>query len=184
MKVIHKAGILAASLLAAATLLSSPGLSAQEYRYDTDFVQSHTFKVSGKTKAMKGHIVFDGKDQLAMIYSQPEGEFFIIDGPFVRMDLHGRQAELNSDKIPQVKIQRSTLLNCLTGNWEKAAAENNAKATVTEKGGFRTVSIVAEKVVTRGGYKSVTLTYRISDGLLTKMVLEEIAGIEDTYELL
>ncbi len=176
--------IISAAILAFfSSLLGCPTLSAQKYMYDAEFTQVHTLKVSGRTKEMKGHILYDGKDQLSMIYSQPQGEFFIIDGPFVRMDLHGRQAELSADKLPQVKLQRATLLNCLSGNWEQAALDNNAVASVSEKGGLRTVSIVAEKVVARGGYKSVVLTYRLSDGILTRMVLEEITGIEDTYEI-
>ena len=167
-------------LLAGALLLS---LAASAQRYDFDFTQTRVLKMSGKKTVMTGHITFDGKDQLAMIYSKPDGDYFIIDGPLVRMDMDGKQAELNSEKVPLVKLQRATLLNCLSGNWKQVAEDNNADATVTEKGGFRTVKIVSRKVTTRGGYKSVTLTYRLKDGLVSRMVLEEAAGIENTYEI-
>ena len=33
------------------------------------------------------------------------------------------------------------------------------------------------------GYKSVELTYRISDGKMVKMVLEEAIGVINTYEI-
>ena len=151
--------------------------------YDTNFKQTHRLKLSGKTSVLKGHLNYDGKDQLQMIYSDPEGEYFIIDGSQIKMNLYGKKAELDADKVAMIKLQRATLLNCLSGNWEQAAKENNAKATTSEKLGFRTVSIVSEKAVPRGGYKSVSLTYRIKDGMVTRMVLEDAVGIEDTYEM-
>ena len=82
-----------------------------------------------------------------------------------------------------VGLQRATLLNCLSGNWEQAAEDNNADLTITEEGGLKTVSIVAKGKVPRGGYNSVELTYRLSDGMMTKMVLVEAIGIQNTYEM-
>ena len=151
--------------------------------YDTDFSQVRRLKASGKTTNMKGHLTFDGKEHLTMDYSDPAGEFFIIDGNQVKMNLMGPKAEVDADKVAMVKLQRATLLNCLSGNWEQAAKDNNATATVSEKTGFRTVKITAKGAVQRGGYKAVTLTYRIKDGILTRMVLEEPGGIESTYEI-
>ena len=152
-------------------------------KYDTDFVQTHRLKVSGRTSTMKGHLTFDGKENLVMDYSEPAGEYFIVDGPLVKMNLMGKKAELDATKVPMVSLQRSTLLNCLTGDWEQAAKDNKATTAVSEKAGFRTVKITAGGVIPRGGYKSVTLTYRTKDGRLVRMVLEEPAGIEDTYEM-
>ena len=63
------------------------------------------------------------------------------------------------------------------------AEDNNADASVVEKGGSRTVTLVSRKVGTRGGYKSVILTYRLKDGLVSRMVLEDKAGTENIYEL-
>ena len=65
----------------------------------------------------------------------------------------------------------------------QAATDNNATTEVTEKTGFRTVKITAGGVIPRGGYKSITLTYRTKDGRVTRLVLEEAAGIENTYEM-
>ncbi len=118
-----------------------------------------------------------------MIYSDPEGDYFIIDGNMVKMSLMGKSGELDATKVPMVALQRSTLLNCLTGNWEQAAKDNNATTEVTEKTGFRTVKITAAGVIPRGGYKAVILTYRVKDGRVTRLVLEEPAGIENTYEI-
>ena len=167
-------------IIACALLLSA---AAFAQTYDLDFTQTRRLKASGKTSVMKGHLSFDGKDQLKMDYSDPAGDYFIVDGNKVDMNLLGVKAELDAEKVPMVALQRSTLLNCLSGKWEQAAKDNNATSEVTEKTGFRTVKITAKGVVPRGGYKSVTLTYRIKDGRVTRLILEEAAGIENTYEM-
>lgn len=153
-------------------------------QYDIDFTQTRVIKVSGKTTNKAGHLTFDGNDHLSMVYSEPEGEYFHIEGNRVKINLDGKKADLNADKVKMVKLQRSTLLNCISGNWEQAATDNNAETTVEEANGFRHVIIKAQGKVPRGGYASVDLTYRMSDGMLVKMILEEANGIINTYEMI
>ena len=163
-------------------LLFSVSAFAQQI-FDTDFTQTKLMKVSGKTTDKAGHLVFDGNDHLSMIYSEPEGDYFIIEGNQVKINMDGKKADLDADKAKMVKLQRATLLNCLSGNWEQAAEDNNADLTVTEENGFRNVLIKAKGKVPRGGYSSVELTYRLSDGMMIKMVLEEAIGVINTYEI-
>ena len=151
--------------------------------FDTDFTQTKVMKVSGKTTDKAGHLTFDGKDQLSMIYTEPQGEYFKIEGNMVKINMDGKKVELDAEKVKMVGLQRSTLLNCLSGNWEQAAADNNAELTVKEEKGVKTISIMANGKVPKGGYKSVELTYRVSDNALVKMVLEEAIGIINTYEI-
>ena len=169
------------TLIIIAMLLSVAAIAQQTY--DTDFTQVKLMKVSGKTTDKAGHITFDGNDQLTMTYTQPEGEYFIIEGNMVKINMDGKKADLDAEKAKMVQLQRATLLNCLSGNWEQAAENNNADLTVTEENGIKTVSIVARGKVPRGGYNSVELTYRLSDGMMTKMVLEEAIGIINTYQI-
>lgn len=169
------------TLIIIAMLLSVAAIAQQTY--DTDFTQVKLMKVSGKTTDKAGHITFDGNDQLTMTYTQPEGEYFIIEGNMVKINMDGKKAELDAEKVKMVGLQRATLLNCLSGNWEQAAEDNNADLTITEEGGLKTVSIVAKGKVPRGGYNSIELTYRLSDGMMTKMVLVEAIGIQNTYEM-
>ena len=168
-------------LLIVTALLFSVAAFAQ--KYDLDFNQTRLVKASGKTTEMAGHLTFDGVDHLTMDYTEPDGEFFYIEGDKVKMNLNGKKAELNADKVKMVKLQRATLLNCLSGNWEQAAIDNNAETSVTEENGFRNILITAKGKVPRGGYSSVELIYRMDDGLLVKMVLEEGIGVVNTYEM-
>ena len=148
---------------------------------DTDFTQTKLMKLSRKTTEKAGHITFDGVDKLTMNYTDPKGDYFKIEGNMVKINMDGKKAELDAEKAKMVKLQRSTLLNCLSGNWEQAAIDNDAETTITEKDGCKTILIQAKGKVPMGGYKSVELTYRLSDNVLTRMVLEEAIGIINTY---
>lgn len=169
------------TLIIIAMLLSMAAFA--QTNVETDFAQTKVLKVSGKTTEKAGHIIFDGNDHLTMTYTQPEGEYFIIEGNMVKINMDGKKANLDANKVKMVGLQRSTLLNCLNGNWEQAATDNNAELTVTEENGMRNVSIVAKGKIPKGGYKSVELTYRLSDGNMTKMVLEEAIGTINTYNM-
>ena len=169
------------TLIIIAVLFSMTAFAQQTF--DTDFTQTKLMKISGKTTDKAGHLTFDGADQLSMIYTEPEGDYFKIEGNMVKINMDGKKVELDAEKVKMVGLQRSTLLNCLSGNWEQAAADNNAELTVTEEKGLKNISIVAKGKVPKGGYKSVELTYRLSDNALVKMVLEEAIGIINTYEI-
>ncbi len=169
------------TLIIIALLFSVTAFSQKTY--NTDFTQTKVMKISGKTTDKAGHLTFDGNDQLNMIYTEPAGEYFKIEGKMVKINMDGKKVELDSEKVKVVGLQRSTLLNCLSGNWEQAAADNNAELTITEEKGLKNISIVAKGKVPKGGYKSVELTYRVSDNTLVKMVLEEAIGIINTYEI-
>lgn len=164
-----------------ATLFSLTAIGQQVY--DTDFTQTKVMKASGKTTPKSGHLTFDGNDHLTMVYSDPDGDFFNIEGTMVKMNMDGKKAELDANKVKMVQLQRSTLLNCLSGNWEQAAVDNNADSNVSYEGDSQIITLTVQGKVPRGGYASVVLTYRVSDGALTKMVLEEAVGAINTYEI-
>lgn len=167
-------------LIISALIISSTVFSQQ--KYDIDFTQTKVVKISGKTTEKAGHLVFDGVDHLSMVYTNPEGEYFNIEGEMVKVNLDGKKAEMNAEKVKMVKLQRATLLNCLSGNWEQAAVDNNAEAVIEEEDGFRTITLTTQGRVPKGGYASVVLKYS-TDGTLVKMVLEEAVGAVNTYEL-
>lgn len=167
--------------LAIALLITCSAFAQKSY--NADFSQTRTMKVSGKTIQKSGHLFFDGKDHLTMNYDQPKGEYFIIEGSQVKMNLDGKKVVLDANKVNQVQLQRTTLLNGLAGNYEQVAADNNAEMQVKKEGNLKTVTITAKGKVPRGGYVSMILTYRISDGTMVRMVLEESAGTINTYEL-
>lgn len=169
-------------IIVAIALLISSYLYSQQ-NYDIDFIQTKVVKLSGKTTEKAGHLTYDGAEQLSMTYTNPDGDYFNIDGMKVQINLDGKKANLDAEKAKTVKLQRATLLNCLSGHWDQAAIDNNAEVTTTEEDGLKTITLTAQGKVPRGGYASVVLTYRINDGTLVKLILEEAVGSINTYEL-
>lgn len=166
-------------LIALALLLASFAAGAQNF--EGTFTQAKTLKVSGRVIKSEGNISFTAPDQLAMLYTNPDGDYFIIDGPFVRMDLRGVTLDVDTKTNKLVASQRNALLYSLAGKYEEVAKEMDADITVTPKNGGKHVVIKARKVQAKG-YSGVELDYG-KNGRITRMVLEEFGGISTEYVL-
>lgn len=169
-----KKTLLVLSLLLAALLAGAQNIESQ-------FVQTKTLKASGKKIVSEGTFSFTAPDQLAMLYSKPDGDYFIIDGPLVRTMTKGTEVNLDTSKNPQAGKLRATLLNCIVGKMEQVAADNDGELSVTEKGGVKTATVTARQNLPKG-YSKVSAQYR-KDGVCTLLVLEEFGGIVTEYKL-
>ena len=139
-------------------------------------------QLSGKTIKSAGNISYTAPDQLAMLYTQPDGDYFIIDGPILRMDRRGTALDVNTDSNKQVKAQRNAILYSISGRYEDIAKEMDADCTVTAtKGGGKHVVIHARKAPLQG-FTGLELDY-LKSGRLQKMVLKETGGISEEYLL-
>jgi outer membrane lipoprotein-sorting protein len=166
-------------LLVFALLLSSLVAGAQDF--EGTFKQAKTLKASGRVIKSEGTISFTAPDQLAMLYTDPDGDYFIIDGSSVRMDLRGVAADVDASTNKLVASQRNALLYSLAGKYEDVAKEMDADCTVSQKNGVKHVAIKARKVLPKG-YSGLELDYG-KDGQITRMVLEEFGGISTEYVL-
>ena len=156
--------------------------SAGAQSLEGSFTQTKTIKVSKKTIASEGTFSYTAPDQLAMLYTKPDGDYFIIDGPFLRMDLRGVTLDVNADNNKSVKIQRNAILYGMAGRYEEIAAEMDADLAVTpSKDGGKHVVIKVRKKLPKG-YSGMELDYG-KDGVLRRMVLEEFGGISTEYLL-
>ena len=153
------------------------GLSAQEI--GASFVQNKTIKATGRVVRSEGIVFFTAPDQLRMNYLDPKGEYMIIDGDMLRSNVGLKQIDVDTTKNPAMRNLRNTLLNCITGAYEKAAQENDATLIVEEKGGVKTVSMMAKKQQP-SGYSRIIIDYN-RKGLPVRMVLDEFVGIETEY---
>lgn len=158
------------------------GLTAGAQTLEGTFTQAKTLKVTGKVIKSEGTLTYTAPDQLAMLYTQPDGDYFIIDGPFLRMDIKGVTVDVNTENNKTIRPQRNAILYGITGDYEKIAQEMDADCTVTAgKNGGKHVVIKARKTLPKG-YSGMELDYR-KDGRLTRMVLEEFGGISTEYIL-
>lgn len=157
------------------------GLTAGAQSFEGTFTQAKTIKVSGRVVKSEGNISYTAPDQLAMLYTNPDGDYFIIDGPYLRMDLRGVALDVNTDNNKTVKSQRNAIIYSVAGRYEEIAREMDADCTVTPRGGGKHVSIKVRKTLPKG-YSGLELDYDKS-GQLTRMVLEEFGGISTEYIL-
>ena len=145
---------------------------------ECSFTQARTIRASGKVFHAEGVISFKAPDQLTMTYTDPQGEYLVISGPMLRSNAQGQNISINTEKNPRFRLLRNTLLNCITGQYEQAAADNDADLVVSEKAGVKSVSMTARKAAVRG-YSKIVLEY--VKGLPVRMVLEEFGGISTEY---
>ena len=155
------------------------GLPAGAQEMSCTFVQKKTLKATHKVIPGEGPIAFTAPDKLKMTYTVPEGEYLIIEGMELKSCVKGKVVTIDTAKNPRMRKMRNTLLNCITGAYEKAAQENDATLIVEEKGGVKTVSMMAKKQQP-SGYSRIIIDYN-RKGLPVRMVLDEFTGIETEY---
>ena len=164
------------------TALLVMAVTAGAQSFEGSFKQAKTLKVSGKVIKSEGVINYTAPDQLAMVYTQPEGDYFIIDGPYVRMDMRGIALDVNSTTNKTVQGQRNAILYSIAGKYEDIAKEMDADCTESAgKNGGKHVVLKMRKVFPKG-YSGMELDYDKA-GKLTRMVLEEAGGISTEYLL-
>ena len=155
------------------------GFTAGAQELSCSFVQKKTLKATNKVIPGEGTIRFTAPDHLTMNYDVPAGEYLIIEGNELRNCVKGKVMTIDTSKNPRMRKMRNTLLNCITGAYEKAAEENDAALVVEQKGDVKTVSMMARKQQPTG-YSRITIDYN-RKGLPVRMVLDEFTGIVTEY---
>ena len=156
--------------------------AASAQKVECHFQQSKFIKASGKTIASEGNLKLYSNDKLEMNYTNPAGDYFIIDGKTIKINVRGKKSVVDTEKNAAMRVQRNTLMNCISGNSKQAATDNDATTSMVEKGGNKVVTITAKKAGTRG-YAKIVITYRKSDNLPVEMVMEEFNGTVTTYKM-
>ncbi|MBR5054615.1 MAG: outer membrane lipoprotein carrier protein LolA [Bacteroidales bacterium] len=155
------------------------GLTASAQEMSCTFTQKKTIKATKKVIPGEGKITFTAPDQLKMMYDVPEGEYLIIDGMTLKSCVKGKVVTFDTTKNPRMRKMRNTLLDCITGDYEKAAQENDANLIVEQKGDVKTVTIMAKKQQPTG-YAHIIIDYN-KKGLPVRMALDEFTGILTEY---
>ena len=155
------------------------GLTASAQEMSCTFTQKKTIKATKKVIPGEGKITFTAPDQLKMMYDVPEGEYLIIDGMTMKSCVKGKVVTFDTTKNPRMRKMRNTLLDCITGDYEKAAQENDANLIVEQKGDVKTVTIMAKKQQPTG-YAHIIIDYN-KKGLPVRMALDEFTGILTEY---
>ena len=174
--------------LSATAVVSSPVVAkilkanASVKNIESKFTQVKTIKASGRKIASEGTLYFTPDGHLTMRYSKPAGELLVVNGNKFHMNKGGKAMTFDTSKNALMGSLASTLVNCIKGDPETVAATNNAKLTASETAEGYVVTLTASAAGHKG-YSRIVLTYRKSDCVLVKMIMEETVGITNTYEM-
>ena len=155
------------------------GLNAGAQSFESTFVQTKTLKMTGKKIVSEGTISYTEPANLAMLYTKPDGDYFIVDGPYLRFDLRGVSLDVDTSTNKTVRIQRNAILYGIQGKYEDIAKEMDADLDVSNVKGGKHVVIKVRKPALKG-YTGMELDYN-AKGRITRMVLEEAGGISTEY---
>ncbi len=155
------------------------GLNAGAQSFESTFVQTKTLKMTGKKIVSEGTISYTEPANLAMLYTKPDGDYFIVDGPYLRFDLRGISLDVDTSTNKTVRIQRNAILYGIQGKYEDIAKEMDADLDVSNVKGGKHVVIKVRKPALKG-YTGMELDYN-AKGRITRMVLEEAGGISTEY---
>ncbi len=147
-----------------------------------DFTRTRTIKASGKQIESEGTLYYTASDRMSMLYDKPAGEILIIDGKNLSMTRNGKISTYDTSKNSTMKTLRDILILCVQGNTRLAAERNNATYFMSETSeGYQVV--LKATTATAQGYSSIILIYRKKDFVLTRMIMEDSAGIKTDYQM-
>ena len=149
---------------------------------EASFQQTRKIVASGKTTKMEGTLYYASPESMAMLYTAPEGEYLIIKDNTLSMKRNGKASSYDTSKNAMMAQLRNTLLLCIKGKVEEAAAVNSAKVLTNEESDKYVVTLVGDKAATRG-YTTIILKYSKKDCVLTEMETSEAAGIINHYTM-
>jgi outer membrane lipoprotein-sorting protein len=155
---------------------------ASAQKVEARFTESKFIKASGKTIEAEGNLKLYSADKIELRYTNPAGDYFIIDGKTISTSVKGKKTVVDTEKNASMRTFRNTLMNCVNGEWKQAATDNNAESSVVEKGANKVVTLSAKKTAPRG-YSKIVITYRKSDNIPVELVFEEFNGTVTTYKM-
>jgi outer membrane lipoprotein-sorting protein len=165
-------------LLIATTILSLH--QANETR-EFPFTETRVMPKMNKTVVSEGTMKFEAPDNLRMDYTVPAGDYTLIGKDKFDVFKSGKMQHLNvKDPKQKMAVYRATLLACLGGDVEQAAALNNAKAEYKTVGNTYVCTLKAENAAPRD-IAGVELVYDKKNGQLLSMTLTEGNGNYTTY---
>ncbi len=157
-------------------------VSAQVRGLEANFTLTKTTHAHSTPEKSSGKIYYAAPGSLALHYSAPSTNLVVIDGTAVFTRQDGRERRFDTTKNAPMRSMSETLINCVKGDTQKVADENDADIQVQKFARSTDVTITARKKSARG-YSRIQLSYRKSDGLLQSMKLTEFNGNVSEYKM-
>lgn len=172
-------------LLAITTLAGAQGIDAkilklQKSTYSSPFTETKVMPKLKKETVKTGTLVWTAPANLRMDYSDPEGDYTLIEDENFSLSVKGMVQKLPAkDANSKTGLLRLTLINAFQGNVAEIATLTNAQPTYSDKGGRYVCELVAERP--KHGVKSLTLEYDKKNGHLLLLTITENNGNYTTW---
>lgn len=138
---------------------------------------------NGKAFISKGNFHFASPDRLAILYTNPQGEYLVINTEEIaQKKKQGKTFKLSLKKNETMKELSSTLLWCISGKLLRLAEANNASVKVSEASGVVNVVFTAE-VKTGRDFKKIDLKYEKATLRLKSMAMTDKNNIVTKYTM-
>lgn len=138
---------------------------------------------NGKAFISKGNFHFASPDRLAILYTNPQGEYLVINTEEIaQKKKQGKTFKLSLKKNETMKELSSTLLWCISGKLIRLAEANNASVKVSEANGVVNVVFTAE-VKTGRDFKKIDLKYEKATLRLKSMAMTDKNNIVTKYTM-
>jgi outer membrane lipoprotein-sorting protein len=145
------------------------------------FEQQKFLKGMAKPVVSSGKLYYqDGN--MAMLYTQPAGDFLIINPSQFVMQTRGKKRELNIKTGSAFLTLKNTLVMCMQGNIQGIVTENGATLTYANNGGHE-YTLTKELKKGERGYAKIVLLYDAKTYLITSMTLVEANGNYTVYTM-
>lgn len=113
----------------------------------------------GKQFVSKGNFYFSSPNMLAIRYTDPQGDYLVINSSEIAQKKQkGKSFKFSLKKNESMQDLSNTLLWCISGKLVKLAEANDAAVSTSEANGIITVVFTAEAKNGRD-FKKVELTY-------------------------
>jgi len=138
---------------------------------------------NGKNFVSNGSFYFTSPNLLAISYTNPAGDFLIINTEQISQKRkQGKTFKLSLQKNETMQELSNTLLWCISGKLIKLAEANNASVTTSEANGVIKVVFTAE---VKGGrdFKKIELCYEKATMRLKSMAMTDKNNVVTKYTM-
>lgn len=138
---------------------------------------------NGKQFVSSGNFSFSSPSLLAIRYTNPEGDYLIINTEDIaQKKKNGKSFNMSLKKNERMQVLSSTLLNCISGKLIALAEMHNATVKSSEANGVITVTFTADAKAAKD-FKMIELTYDKATMRIKTMALTDKNNIVTKYTM-
>lgn len=153
--------------------------------FNSKFTELQYRRSSRQSQDMEGKLYFDAIGRLSMLYTDPEGDYIIIDGTTYVTKQSGHKKHYSTDKKGLMADWSSSMIHSMKGEVEEVAQANNAEIRSKIDNSYYYFTLLRQDTgkKKKSDVVRIVLRYNKKTCLLVYMSIEDRAGNTTTYAL-